>query len=310
MRRGITLIEALVVMGIIGVLTAITVPAVMWSREASRRMECQNRLKQIGVAIATFESDHGTLPRGASMRYDLLPYIGLTALHEQVDRSATTPFDYWRPVENVVIPLYLCPSDGVVVPGNDAWASSNYQACFGTGVLADGWNGMFRRNVESEPTDFVENVRSADVTDGLSNTVAMSELLRASGTTSERLRTIWNLPQYRTLPSQSDELARACDQIPPHPVQYGYGGNPFRLGTPWRTGDCGAGMYNHMLTPNRPSCYNGTHVATGVYTAASLHAGGVNTLWGDGRVQFTSQGIDSLVWRQMGSRAENIGGGL
>ena len=310
MRRGVSLIEVLVVIGIIGVLAAITVPAVMWSRESMRRMQCQNHLKQIGVAIANFESQYGTLPRGGSVRYELLPYLELSALHAKRNLSGTTPDEIWGDVQNVVVPLYLCPSDGAPASGIGVGASSNYQACFGTGVLADGWNGMFRRGVESEPTDYARNVRSAEVTDGLSNTVAVSELLRGQGTMSERLRVVWNLPLYRSIASQSDELARACDQIPPDPVQYGYHGDPGSLGTPWRTGDCGRGMYNHMLTPNRPSCYNGTHVATGVFTATSHHAGGVNALWGDGRVQFVSQGIDSLVWRHCGSRAENIGDGL
>lgn len=308
MRRGISLIEVLVVIGIIGVLVAITVPAVMWSREASRRMQCQNHLKQIGVAIANFESEHGTFPSGGLMRYELLPYLELTALYEKRNLSGTTPDEIWRDVQGVVVPLYLCPSDAVPASDGGGRAGSNYQGCFGSGVLGDGWNGMFRRDI---PETFGgPPLRSADVTDGLSNTVAMSEALRGQGMMSERLRTIWNLPQTRTVASQSDEVSQACDQIPPDPVQYGYLGDPWNRGKPWRMGDCGRGMYNHMLTPNRPSCYNGTHVATGVFTATSLHAGGVNTLWGDGRVQFVSQDIDLETWRNMGSRAENIRGGL
>ncbi|MBC8113186.1 MAG: DUF1559 domain-containing protein [Candidatus Saccharimonas sp.] len=237
-----------------------------------------------------------------------MPYVELTALYEKRN-SGTTAEEIWRDIQGVVVPLYLCPSDGIPASGIGEGASSNYQACFGTGVLADGWNGMFRRNLTAEPSGGPP-LRSADVTDGLSNTIAMSELLRGQGMMTERLRTIWNLPLSRSVASQSDELARACDQIPPDPTQSGYRGDPWGLGTPWITGDCGRGMYNHMLTPNRPSCYNGTHVATGVFTATSLHRGGVNALWGDGRVQFVSQDIDSLVWRHLGSRAGNIGGGL
>jgi len=74
-------------------------------------------------------------------------------------------------------------------------------------------------------------------------------------------------------------------------------------GVPWTSGQLGQTMYVHTLPPNLQSCFNGTNVPTGIYTAASAHAAGVNLLLADGRVQFTSASIDRQVWRELGSRS-------
>jgi prepilin-type processing-associated H-X9-DG protein len=63
-------------------------------------------------------------------------------------------------------------------------------------------------------------------------------------------------------------------------------------------------MYNHVLGPNAPSCFNGTSVQTGIYSAAVAHRAGVNVLFGDGRVNFIAQSIDRTVWRDLGSRVD------
>ncbi|MCX7397765.1 MAG: DUF1559 domain-containing protein [Planctomycetales bacterium] len=64
----------------------------------------------------------------------------------------------------------------------------------------------------------------------------------------------------------------------------------------------GTALYTHTLTPNRPSCTNGSSVMTGIYTATSLHPGGVNVAFADGHVQFVSHDIDVTIWVEMGSR--------
>jgi len=74
-------------------------------------------------------------------------------------------------------------------------------------------------------------------------------------------------------------------------------------GSEWVGGDLSRTRYNHALTPQQPSCFNGSFVPDGIYTAASEHAGGVNLLMADGRVTFVSVSIDSGVWRALGSIA-------
>lgn len=312
-RRGFSIVELLVAMGIIGVLSAIILPAVMGAREAGRRMQCKNHLKQIGTALANYESQYGTLPMGGIWRYELLPYIDQLPIYRSLNLDGATPDEVWGKVEREIVTLFLCPSDPMPAQHSGyekITAGSNYHACFGTGVSKHGWNGMFRR---IPPPDFDSGtgtgyIRLADVTDGLSNTVAASECLRASGSWSslERLRVIWQLPDHRYLATEYEALANACDSVPIDATSYGYRGDPLSRGYPWYNGDCGIGIYNHILTPNRPTCWNGTHVSTGVYTAASSHRGGVNCLWGDGRVTFESESIDRGVWRNLASRAESV----
>jgi prepilin-type processing-associated H-X9-DG protein len=106
-------------------------------------------------------------------------------------------------------------------------------------------------------------------------------------------------------PDQLDEFADVCSQIPPAPADYGWRGDRWARGMPWIQGDVCFTLYNHVLPPNRPSCYNGSAVQTGAATAASLHAGGVNMTFADGHSAFISTSVDRAVWRAFGSRIES-----
>ncbi len=306
-RSGLTLIEVLVVIAITSVLIALLMPAVQQAREAARRIHCTNNLKQFGLALHSYESTYGVLPIGAH-KYELLPTLGLTALHDLRNVAASGTADEWRELNNVAIPLFHCPSDSAPNRIGDSVVTvttTNYVVCSGTGIQRDGFNGMF--NHGGDYGDMPGGrVRLADVTDGLSRTVAMSEILHAvvshDNFCTERLRAVWELPAAFTAAHQLDAFADACDALPPHPADSGYIGQ-IHKGVPWYDGDSGVGMYNHILTPNRPSCTNGGAVQYGAYTATSLHPGGVNVLYGDGHVTFVSTSIDRAVWRAQGSRA-------
>jgi prepilin-type processing-associated H-X9-DG protein len=295
---GFTVVELLVAISVIGLLLALLLPAVSSAREASRRSQCASHLRQIGVAISAFESQYGSFPQGLFHKYGLLPFLDLQSVHDAIGPDPKDFPAVWKPITGKRIEVYLCPSESapeVGGTGEDVIAGASYAACFGSGTLKYGENGIFPA---------LRRIRARDVLDGLSSTVAMSEFRRGTGQ-MERLRAIWQTPKYYSSPDQLDEFANDCDSIPLDTASYGWLGSNYR-GFPWWDGDRGNGLYNHALTPNRPSCRNFTHAPTGIYTAGSLHPGGVNALYADGHVAFVSNEMDRSAWRSAGSRSETF----
>src|SRR5262245_30172103 len=121
-RKGFTLIELLVVIAIIGVLIGLLLPAVQQAREAARRTQCRNNLKQVGLALHNYESTTtrfppvSVLPFGRtsepwSAQARLLPYIDQSNLHNLVDWSVSSEFTANPAVCRTRVPIYLCPSE-------------------------------------------------------------------------------------------------------------------------------------------------------------------------------------------------------
>ena len=191
-RDGFTLVELLVVIAIIGILIALLLPAVQAAREAARRMQCANNLKQMGLAIHNYaETYASSFPIGSpgharhGLFTTMLPYLELDVIHNQcaLDRSTFDPLNEHARFE--VIPAYRCPSyagpevvrgdanslrdgaiccyqgvGGVIIPGEPVTA--------GGGCADIPKNGIF---------GFNEQRRLSDVTDGLSHTLAMGEFV-------------------------------------------------------------------------------------------------------------------------------------
>jgi prepilin-type N-terminal cleavage/methylation domain-containing protein/prepilin-type processing-associated H-X9-DG protein len=303
-RRGFTLIELLTVLFVIAILIAILVPAVQAARASAWKMSCASNLKQIGTAISLYETTHGCYP--VAFRYQVLPYLDQQPLYDIPRKNGAglgTP-GFLRVLDNERCPaVYRCPADSAP-HGLGTIDFANYAGNGGVWVPQFGFDGIFTIAQDDHPILPGRWVKPRDVTDGLSNTALLSEMLRADGTT-HRLRTGWNTPHgYADL----DEFCEVCETLPPVPTDYGWHGSSQLLGNPWHSGAFPATFYNHGSPPNRPSCMNRIMVQLGLWPAKSQHAGGVNLLFADGHLEFISETIDRQVWRDYGSRVSPQGG--
>jgi prepilin-type N-terminal cleavage/methylation domain-containing protein/prepilin-type processing-associated H-X9-DG protein len=202
-RRGFTLIELLVVISIIAVLIALLLPAVQAAREAARRIQCANNLKQIGLALHNYNDAIGAFPPGWISRPDpatgdnagpgwgwaamILPQIEQPAIYNSINFPLPIESPANQTARLTKINAFICPSDASLRPqftvvddstdnmnlGNPICdvASSDYVGCFGKGDVSDipgrdFGEGMFFRN---------KSVRIADITDGTSQTIAAGE---------------------------------------------------------------------------------------------------------------------------------------
>lgn len=284
-RSGFTLIEVLVVIAILGVLIAILLPAVQSAREAARRTTCRSNLHQIGLAIHGYHADHRVFPQGSypfSLHDQLLPYIGETPRYQKMVAQGNWEFALWS--QHIPMTLYKCPSDPYIWTD---FASTNYGINSGGGYQKYGWNGFLGDR---------GTLRSSGVTDGLSNTVAFSEVLARQPFPPDIRRVQW-ITLEADDPDELDRFAQLCREAPPNRPWRPHAYN----GSTWVLDNV---IYNHILPPNNPSCQNGPrgYVPSGAFTAGSEHSGGVHSLLADGSVRFIGDSVDVHLWRAMASR--------
>lgn len=297
MRRcGFTIIELLVVVGIVAVLAAILIPSVQFARESSRRIRCIANLKQLGMALSGYADLAGAYPPSASFPSALLPEIELEPLYLEIDYSEPEWYPSNIAAKNTRVVLFRCPTDVTAAGGR----GTNYAANFGTGVQTYGYNGIVRPingyAPIAESISSVYVISPASVMDGLSNTAAIAEILVGNDSREPR-RIIRNTPIAVTAPTQLALFAAICENMS--------GAGPANLtgrGAKWMFGDLMYTGYTHVLTPNKNNCFNGTSVQEGAYTSSSNHPGGVNLVWGDGHASFVHEAVDPLVWHAFGSR--------
>lgn len=300
-QRGFTLIELLVVIAIIAILIALLLPAVQQAREAARRTQCKNNLKQLGLAIHNYHDTFNCIPiadvdgtlNPVSAHARLLPYIEQSNLYKQVDFNV--PYDHAN--NNVPrmteLPAFRCPSDPTKLPGTIG-GRNNYYWNAGSGIVmyATGMSG------QPAPNGIIfhnKRFRFNDITDGLSNTAAMAEKLTGDG--SNGISTP-KTDTYRpgTYPNTPDEAVAQCKATNVTDLSMqGYS----NVGGPWLQQYHSTNQYNHVLAPNGRSCmFPPGRIAT---TSNSEHTGGIQLLLNDGSVRFISENVDLGTWRAVGS---------
>ena len=318
-RLGFTLVELLVVIAIIGILIALLLPAVQAAREAARRAQCTNNLKQLGLAHHNYHDNFktfvyrkgGTSACGSSRKdgncsrrsgyISLLPFLEQQPMWDRVKAgqpSANIPSEgpagwtSWGPW-NGPISAALCPSDGDTPFLNSRGNRlCNYAFSVGDQIVTIRDDQTVRGIFSYAKCSSVR-----DITDGTSNTIMMSERLK----TEFGLRTaqVGEIPKEVGMAVNVGGLRNA-----PGTCLTQIDGRYFRAGVTvkgrfglWNDGQPERVAFNTVLPPNAPSCAEGANQWADdshlVIPPSSNHPGGANGLLADGSVRFISETIDT-----------------
>jgi prepilin-type N-terminal cleavage/methylation domain-containing protein len=340
-RYGFTLIELLVVIAIIAILIALLLPAVQQAREAARRTQCRNNLKQLGLALHNYHDNFKMFPyRQGGNNIDpwdgnffevlsghvlLLPYIDQAPLYNNIMSAAAAnpglrPWDN-NPLFRIDIPGFICPSD--LLSTNNTGRNS-YR------LSAGPWGR--RHRVDRDALDWggerpirgifgmCTNTSIADILDGTSNTVMMGE--RCQGQGDRRNEVIGGVGQVGGLndgfvdplggmtPANLDTLENMCRSGVNAQGVYANPKTGELPGDRWSDGGYYFVGFSTLMPPNSPSCIQDNwDRAHAVISATSRHTGLAHALMSDGAVKGVSSNIDRNVWRAAGTKAggESLG---
>jgi prepilin-type N-terminal cleavage/methylation domain-containing protein/prepilin-type processing-associated H-X9-DG protein len=335
-RIGFTLIEMTVVIAISGVLLAMLLPAVHSAREAARRLECVTNLKQIGLALHSYQMAHHSLPQGSvagmnqgtaspgshvawSVHGQLLGDMEHQALYNAINfrwgvEGSTDPNSGDRVNSTVIeaeISGYLCPSD----PNSGRPNRNNYHASMGSTALNDPQDsdGLFALSSAN---------RLSDATDGISNTIIFGEAI--TGPAVEVHTPAPSLTDVRGIsadaqtvnagsnPAAIRDALKACDAASKARVA----GPKAGRGQFWAKGSPGHTLFNTVSVPGLKahtwnSCSDSDLAHSLFNGTSSAHPGGTNILIADGSVKFFGENIAQPIWWALGTRSggENLAEG-
>jgi prepilin-type N-terminal cleavage/methylation domain-containing protein/prepilin-type processing-associated H-X9-DG protein len=333
--QGFTLVELLVVIAIIGILVGLLLPAVQAAREAARRMQCQNHLRQLGLAAHNHESALRALPPafrgksigGAPPYFDLwgtlanlTPYMEQTAVYNSIDLNLTMyqltpPYGIQAPdAVRTFVPIFMCPSDlGRSVCRNayaitGEFAPTNYSFCLGSGT-SRGRTNWLGSPYDADGVFYAQSkTRLTDIKDGTSNTVGASERVLGDG---DEQKVLSSRSELKPLTMYVNPGAETNDANCSSSLRTNF--SQRRMYT-WVAGEPRCTSYNHYYVPNdpiNPDCvanFTGSDPLTrstghGLSTARSRHTNGVNAWYCDGSVRFISNSIQLQVWRDIATRS-------
>ncbi|MCA9026310.1 MAG: DUF1559 domain-containing protein [Planctomycetaceae bacterium] len=298
-RRGFTLIELLVVIAIIAVMIALLLPAVQQAREAARRTQCKNNLKQIGLALHNYHDVHLLFPPSSTSGFGagvwnypatgptdpsihlhsfaslILPYLEQANIYNSIDYNVSSLDPVNREMASQVLPFYICPSySGRTVSddplytttvGYDSFAIRNYVAMGAVSVL--GLSGA----VPAEGVMYPGSAnRFRNITDGTTNTILVAE-------TREQSSSVWIDGTTASVAARWTDLGSPT-----------FSGNTVSINyTPYFPG----GIFPNSIGQE--------------YGPSSQHEGGAHHLLCDGSVHFLSENMDAEVYDALTTCAGN-----
>ncbi len=330
--QAFTLVELLVVIAIIGVLIALLLPAVQSAREAARRMQCSNKLKQMGLALHNFHDTHNYFPGSTNQKLILelrkshpentwrfsahpllLPFLEVTPLWDQIMSMTANPgtatatvrpfgsnpwqVDYYsiRSPWTYRIDAFLCPSDAnLPTLADNQLKYTNYRTCRGDQSLGVS-STQGARGLFGPQETFDRDM--ASITDGTSNTIAFSEAV--VGPSRDNNRVIGGQAQ-----TDFQNGTRKEDALPAKFFAVIAGGGDLvqsmvltqePLGSRWADGSARYTQFFTFMPPNGPTVQH-TSVSSEdwfISAANSFHPGGVNVGIADASVRFVSETIDT-----------------
>ncbi len=298
-RKGITLVELVVVTIITGIVVSLLLVGVLSVRESARKVSCANNMRQIGLALQNYSVSNHAFPYGSGGGYSfhvrLLPFLEQENKYNQINFSERAEDQLDRSWAKVPIVL-TCPTDPFTNT-DDHFFATNY-----VGVSGGGPNGYYNGILVSN-TESGRQIGLHEVTDGLSNTIAVTETMAYRQYTDGSNHSPWKAATFNTsrsyeMPSELAGFSRECfslDRFSNRPSTYS-------LGSFWTDGSIGITRIVNIFVQQPHNCANGTRLGEALHAPNSLHSNGIYAVFGDGHTALLSTTLEDEVWRAYGSR--------